>query len=75
MREILYAPDYVINAGGLLHVALTHRGVAAGDIAGRIRNIGSRLDSIFEQSLAQGRSPAEVADRQAEQLLYDDDAL
>ena len=74
-REILYAPDYVINAGGLLHVALTHRGVAAGDIAGRIRNIGSRLDSIFEQSLAQGRSPAEVADRQAEQLLYDEDAL
>lgn len=72
IREILYAPDYVINAGGLLHVALTHRGVGGGDIAGRVKGIGSRLDSIFEQSRAEGRSPSEVADQQAERLLYAD---
>ncbi|MGI3129635.1 Leu/Phe/Val dehydrogenase [Halopseudomonas pachastrellae] len=69
-RDILYAPDYVINAGGLLHVALTHGGVSAGDIAGRVKGIGERLDSIFAQSRAEGLSPAEVADRQAEQILY-----
>jgi len=71
-RGILYAPDYVINAGGLLHVALTHRGVSHGEIAARVKQIGSRLDSIFEQSKGEGRSPAEVADRQAEQILYPD---
>ncbi|ONM43560.1 amino acid dehydrogenase [Halopseudomonas pachastrellae] len=69
-RGILYTPDYVINAGGLLHVALTHRGVDAGEIAGRVKGIGERLDSIFAQSRAEGRSPAEVADRQAEEILY-----
>ena len=25
-RGILYAPDYVLNAGGLIYVALRHRG-------------------------------------------------
>ena len=60
----------MINAGGLLHVALTHRGVDAGEIAGRVKGIGERLDSIFAQSRAEGRSPAEVADRQAEEILY-----
>ncbi|SDS36487.1 leucine dehydrogenase [Halopseudomonas sabulinigri] len=74
-RGILYAPDYVINAGGLLHVALTHRGVAHGEIAARVKQIGERLDSVFAQSKAEGRSPAEVADRQAERILYPDSAF
>lgn len=69
-RGILYTPDYVINAGGLLHVALTHQGVGAGEIAKRVGLIGERLDSIFAQSLAEGRSPAEVADHQAEAILF-----
>ncbi len=69
-RGILYAPDYVINAGGLLHVALTHRGVSPDDISRRISAIGQRLRSIFEQSVSEGRSPAEIADRRAEAILY-----
>ncbi|WP_150299397.1 Leu/Phe/Val dehydrogenase [Pseudomonas profundi] len=69
-RGILYAPDYVINAGGLLYVALTYKGEPASTIAGRIDSIGSRLDSIFAQSEAEGRSPATIADRQAEDILY-----
>lgn len=69
-RGILYAPDYVINAGGLLYVALTHRGAAAGDIAQRVKLIGTRLDRIFAQSIAEGRSPSEIADYQAEAILY-----
>lgn len=69
-RGILYAPDYVINAGGLLHVALTHQQVAAGLIAERIAEIGPRLGLIFAESQAERRSPALIADRQAEAVLY-----
>jgi leucine dehydrogenase len=69
-RGILYTPDYVINAGGLLHVSLTHQGVASGDIAVRVRGIGTRLDEIFAQSLREGRSPSDIADHQAETILY-----
>ncbi len=71
-RGVLYAPDYVINAGGLLHVALTHQGVAAGEIAARVRRIGERLDSIFAESVAEGRSPSDMADHQAEAIIYGD---
>lgn len=71
-RGILYAPDYVINAGGLLHVALTHQGVAAGQVAARVRRIGERLDGIFAQSIAEGRSPSDIADKQAEAIIYGD---
>jgi leucine dehydrogenase len=69
-RGILYAPDYVINAGGLLYVALTHQGIAAGVVAGRIEQIAERLDSIFRQSEAEARSPATIADQQAEAILF-----
>ncbi len=70
-RGILYAPDYVINAGGLLHVALTHQGITANRIAERVSAIGDRLAMIFEQSAAEGRPPSVIADRQAEAILYD----
>lgn len=70
-RGILYAPDYVINAGGLLHVALTHQSVPASSIAERVSAIGHRLATIFEQSEAEGRPPSLIADRQAEAILYD----
>lgn len=69
-RGILYAPDYLINAGGLLYVALTHQGVAAGEIARRVKQIGPRLDAIFARSRAEGRSPAAVTDHLAEAILY-----
>jgi leucine dehydrogenase len=69
-RGILYAPDYVINAGGLLYVALTHQGVGRGIIAGRVEDIGSRLQSIFHQSEAEARSPATIADLQAQAILF-----
>lgn len=69
-RGILYAPDYVINAGGLLHVALTHQQASPGEIAERVKAIGQRLDLIFAESQAESRSPAVIADRQAEAILY-----
>lgn len=64
-RGILYAPDYVINAGGLTHVALWHKE----DIRPRLLAIGDRLLSIFEQAAASGRQPEQVADSMAESML------
>lgn len=64
-RGILYAPDYVINAGGLTHVALWH----LEDIRPRLLAIGDRLSKIFEQAAATGRQPEQVADSMAESML------
>ncbi|MBM7060086.1 Glu/Leu/Phe/Val dehydrogenase [Pseudomonas sp. UL073] len=69
-RGILYAPDYVINSGGLIYVALKHRGEELPRITAHLSQIGMRLTEVFAHAQADKRSPARVADRLAERLLY-----
>lgn len=69
-RGILYAPDYVINSGGLIYVALKHRGEALPAITAHLTKIGERLTEIYAHAQADKRSPARVADALAERLLY-----
>ncbi|MBL0949536.1 MAG: Glu/Leu/Phe/Val dehydrogenase [Pseudomonas sp.] len=69
-RGILYAPDYVLNAGGLIYVALRHRGEALPAITAHLAQISRRLTEIYAHAQAEKRSPARVADYLAERLLY-----
>ncbi|UZE28228.1 Glu/Leu/Phe/Val dehydrogenase family protein [Pseudomonas asplenii] len=69
-RGILYAPDYVINSGGLIYVALRHQGESLSDITAHLSRIGVRLTEVFAHAQAEKRSPARVADELAERLLY-----
>lgn len=69
-RGILYAPDYVINSGGLIFVALQHQGRSPAEITAHLAQIGSRLSEIYAEALAEQRSPARVADSLAERLIY-----
>ncbi len=69
-RGILYAPDYVINAGGIINVALEYLG--SGDRAtvdAKIGGIPGRLNAVWDQSAATGDNPAKVADRMAQALI------
>ena len=68
-RGILYAPDYVINAGGIINV-LRHIDKAGDDeINARIDAIPDRLHTIWEQSESTRSTPAEVADQMAKKLI------
>ncbi|AYC31837.1 Glu/Leu/Phe/Val dehydrogenase [Pseudomonas cavernae] len=69
-RGILYAPDYVVNSGGLIYVALKHRDESLVNITARLSRISLRLTEIFAHAQADKRSPARVADDLAERLLY-----
>lgn len=69
-RGILYAPDYVINAGGIINVSTEY--LKDGDrdtVRGRIEQIPVRLEQIWSESAATGRNPAEVADFMAMRLI------
>jgi leucine dehydrogenase len=69
-RGILYAPDYVINAGGIINVSTEY--VKDGDadvVRQRIEAIPERLDRIWEESAASGTGPAAVADAMARRLI------
>jgi leucine dehydrogenase len=68
-RGILYAPDYVINAGGIINV-LRHIDAAGDDeINVRIDAIPARLSAIWDESENSGSTPAEVADQMAKKLI------
>ncbi|HWH18009.1 MAG TPA: Glu/Leu/Phe/Val dehydrogenase dimerization domain-containing protein [Allosphingosinicella sp.] len=69
-RGILYAPDYVINAGGIINVASEYLG--QGDeafVRAKIEEIPGRLETIWDESAATGRNPAAVADDMAKRLI------
>ncbi|SMF75858.1 Glu/Leu/Phe/Val family dehydrogenase [Allosphingosinicella indica] len=69
-RGILYAPDYVINAGGIINVASEYLGDAdQAGVQARIEKIPGRLDSIWDESETTGRNPAAVADAMAQRLI------
>ena len=69
-RGILYAPDYVINAGGIINVSTEY--LRDGDVdlvRQRIEAIPGRLETIWADSAASGRDPAAVADAMAQKLI------
>ena len=67
---ILYAPDYVINAGGIINVGLEYLGNASiGDVNARIDTIPKRLCTIWDESDADHLPAAFVADRMAQRLI------
>lgn len=74
-RGILYAPDYVINAGGIISVTMEHLCRQHGDpcdineVRKRIALIPGRLTEIWQTSDDSGISPDIVADRMAQKLI------
>ena len=69
-RGILYAPDYVINAGGIINVCTEY--LRDGDMSlvrKRIEGIPVRLEEIWQESADSGRDPQAVADSLAQRLI------
>lgn len=74
-RGILYAPDYVINAGGIIAVALEYLAREHGqpgsldEVHRRLEEIPGRLTAIWDESKASGRPADQVADAMAQRLI------
>ncbi|MDQ4005199.1 MAG: leucine dehydrogenase [Actinomycetota bacterium] len=66
---ILYAPDYVINAGGLMNVADELIGYDRDRAMKRVEGIYRTLREVFRLSRLEGLTPAESADRLAEDRM------
>ncbi len=59
---ILYAPDYVINAGGVIDVAFERTGYDLEKVVAKVDGIADSLAEIFERSDAEQRPTSAVAD-------------
>ena len=68
-RGILYAPDYVINAGGIIEIYYEGPDYDEAKVHAHLRRIGTTLTAIFEHSAREHRPTGEVADRMAEAVL------
>ncbi|TLZ42063.1 MAG: Glu/Leu/Phe/Val dehydrogenase [Gammaproteobacteria bacterium] len=67
---ILYAPDYVINAGGIISVSRElHGGGTEEQVIADIQGIPARLTEVFERARRENRPTNAVADQMARELL------
>jgi len=69
-RGILYAPDYVINGGGIINVACEYEGdVDDATVMELVAKIGPRLTGIFEEAERSGEPTNVIADREARRII------
>ena len=69
-RNILYAPDFVINGGGIISVSLEYMGGKTdAEVRSQIALIPERLSSIFESSDQQQIPTNVIADTMSESIV------
>lgn len=72
---VLYVPDFVANAGGLVHVAAEYTGLPPSIVEPRIRGIGSTVTTVLELADRYGETTTATAARLVEARLARADAL
>lgn len=70
-QNIIYAPDYVVNSGGIMSVVDEYEN---GDfpsvgLENKVNGIGRVIESIIEESQAEHKSPQEIADKKAQEII------
>ena len=69
-RGILYLPDYLVNAGGIVSVAREYRGEGEEQaVMAEVTRIGERVEVLLERAAASGRTPARESDAWARAKL------
>ncbi|MDP1604155.1 MAG: amino acid dehydrogenase [Legionella sp.] len=68
-KGILYAADYIINAGGLIFAASKYLNTQENDINQQIEGIGTTLSEIFIRSQRENLPASEIADTLAQEKL------
>ena len=68
-RGILYGPDYVVNAGGLLSVLFETGELDERGITARVRGIADTLADVWARAREERTPPHRIADRMVEERL------
>ncbi len=68
-RHILYAPDFVINSGGLIHIAVELAGAAEAKALEQADAIGETLREIFQRSKSEHINTHEAALAEAKRRI------
>jgi len=74
-KGLLYAPDYVINGGGIINVAAEIRGLEAGTafdqawVDAKLDRLALTLGEVLDRAVAEGRPTHEIADEMARERI------
>ncbi len=68
-RDILYAPDYVINGGGIIRVAGQILDWPDAEVDARVRGIADTLNEIFSEAKKANAPTNAIADRIAQERI------
>jgi len=68
-RGVLYAPDYLVNAGGIINVAAEYLGETTDSVETRVAQIPARLMQLVRQSEAEKVATNLLADRMARDIV------
>ena len=69
-RGVLYAPDFVVNAGGVIYLDLEAKRLGSREeIMGRVAGIGDTLRRVFDEADARGVTPLAAAEGLAAERL------
>lgn len=69
-RGILYAPDYVINAGGVIYASLRFHKETVENINKKVVGLYDTLKEMFARSDRENIPAFKIADTMAEEILY-----
>lgn len=67
-KGVLYAPDYVINAGGIINISFEHD-YCADSATAKVKKIGETLEEVFARSEAENKPTNIIADEIARQKI------
>jgi len=68
-RGVLYAPDFIVNAGGAAYCSGLGTAVETEVLMGRVLRIGRTLTEVLEEARAQDESPQLAAERRVDRVL------
>jgi len=68
-RGVIYCPDYVVNAGGIVSVMAEYHGDAESLVRARVMRVPDRTDEILTQSEKRNLAANQVADAMARDLI------
>lgn len=69
-REILYCPDYIVNAGGIINVSYEVDGnYDEAEVTRHVSRIPDTLESVLLEAISRNITPATIADEQAQKRI------
>jgi leucine dehydrogenase len=68
-RGIVYGPDFVANAGGIINIAEEFTGYSRERALARTAGVEATMTSVLERARAEGRPPGRVAEAMARERI------